>query len=105
VLWCPFGLRPSPTRTSGLRGALAERQDAKVKAKVRARIVEKAKMILLDLMLPNGKPLRECTGADCAKLGPAMGAWLSRIAGEVKPRQKVGDILSEESVRELFVNA
>jgi hypothetical protein len=46
---------------------------------------------------------RDCTGEDCAKLGPAMGAWLSRIAAEVKPRQKVGDVLSEDRVRELFI--
>ena len=83
---------------------MAKRQDAKVKAKVRAKIVEKAQMILLDMKLPNGKALRDCTGADCAKLGPAMGEWLSNISGEVKPRQKVGDVLSEERVRELFVN-
>ena len=50
------------------------------------------------MIMPNGKPLRECTGKDCAKAG----GWLSKLAKKVKPNQKVGDVLSEAQVKRLF---
>jgi hypothetical protein len=56
------------------------------------------KIVLLDLIQPNGKPLRDCTGAECAK----SGGWLTRIAAMIKPSDIVGKFLSEAQVRELF---
>lgn len=61
-------------------------------------IKEKAtKLVLLDLIQPNGKPLRDCKGSDCAKFG----GWLSRIAKAIAPNEIVGEALSEEQVRHL----
>ena len=66
------------------------------KARLRAR--------LLDLVMPNGKPLRDCTGKDCERFGKAdeqRGRWLRRIATEVGPRRRVGVVLSERQLAEL----
>ncbi len=54
--------------------------------------------ILLETVMPNGKPLAECTGKECAKFG----GWLSKIAAKIRPADKVGAVLSEVQVRKLF---
>jgi hypothetical protein len=65
---------------------------------VKQTIIARAPIVLLDLAMPNGKSLRDCTGKDCAKAG----GWLAKLAAKVKPAQKVGDALSEKEVRALF---
>lgn len=72
---------------------VAQRERAVAAIKVRA-----IQMVLLDMVLPNGKPLRDCTGKDCAKAG----GWLSKIAGAIKPTDKVGAALNEEQVRKFY---
>ncbi len=69
-----------------------------IKGKLRDHIQEVAETILLDMVLPNGKALRDCTGKQCAKAG----GWLARVAEKVKPNQKVGVALSESQVRDLW---
>lgn len=61
---------------------------------VKQRIVD---MVLLDLVLPNGKVLREATGAECTRAG----GWFAAIAKKVKPRQIVGSVLTEEQLQAL----
>jgi len=59
---------------------------------------------LLDTIMPNGKPLRDCTGADCTRFGKTdiqRGQWLLRLGDEVGPRQRVGEALSEKQVSAL----
>lgn len=73
------------------------------KEAVKAKIL--SKVILLDMVLPHGKTLRESTGCECAELGPKIGGWLSRIGSEVKLRQTVGAVLSEQRVRALYLAA
>lgn len=64
-----------------------------------AVIKERAtRMVLLDMVMPNGKALRDCTGRDCQRVG----GWLSKIAAKIKPGEKVGAKLSEAQVRRLF---
>lgn len=46
----------------------------------------------LDFTMPNGRPLRECTGADCAEAG----GFLSKIARKVGPRTKVGAVFQTD---------
>jgi hypothetical protein len=69
-----------------------------VKAKIIARIKAEAEKITLDLLMPNGKPLRDCTGDDCAHFG----GWYRRLATRVGPLQTVGGVLSEDDVRGLY---
>lgn len=96
---------PSPAEVKSRAEAI--RKDRERAASERAEQAQSLadqvrQVVLLDLAMPNGKPLRECTGSECKKLGPKMGAWLTKIGEAVKPRQIVGDALSEEEVRNLY---
>jgi hypothetical protein len=83
--------------------SLAEPVTVDAIAKSKAKVKDRARdLVLLDLVMANGKPLRDCTGAECKALGPKMGAWLTRIGEAIKPNQKAGDALSEEQVRSLY---
>jgi hypothetical protein len=62
--------------------------------------VERIKeVVLLDLVQPNGKKLRDCTGADVRAFEAQMPSWFKAIAAKVKPEEIVGEILSEAEVR------
>jgi len=79
----------------------AEREAAKeaMKDKIKANM---AKIVLLDMVLPHGKAVKDSTGRECAQLGPKVGEWLSRVAGEMRPTQVVGKVLSEDRLQELY---
>lgn len=76
-----------------------------VTQRIKQRIRQEAEIMLLDMILPNGKPLRECTGRECARLGPKIGGWLTSVAKAVKPDQVVGESLSERDVQRLYSKA
>lgn len=65
-------------------------------------LIESAKAImgarLLDLIMPNGKQLRECTGAQCSKFG----GFYARIGEKVGPNRIVGKVLSADDVADFF---
>lgn len=63
---------------------------AEMKAKVRS-------VILLDLILPNGKALRNATGAECAKAG----GFYAEVAKTIKPTQVVDRHLSEGDLQNI----
>lgn len=66
---------------------------------VKAGIKKSAvKMVLMDLVMPNGRTLRDCTGGECA----AFGGWYERIGAKVEAGQKVGEALSEKELHELL---
>lgn len=75
--------------------AAQKRQFEEIKEVVKARAT---RMALLEMTMPNRKPLAECTGKDCAKAG----GWLAKIAAKIKPNEKVGAVLSETQVRKIF---
>lgn len=54
-----------------------------------------AKVVLLDLILPSGKLLRQATFSECAKAG----GWFTKISKLGKPQQIVGKVLSEDRLR------
>lgn len=90
----------APATPAARQAAKAEKA-AKVEAikeKVKTRIREEAELILLDLVIPGGKALRDATGRDCAKAG----GWFAAIAERVKPGQKVGAAMSEADLRALW---
>jgi len=74
-------------------------QVSKVKEQIRERIKIAAGVVLLDMIMPNNKPLRECTGAECT----ATGGWLLVLAKRMPPSAFVGKIFSEEDVRKMLV--
>lgn len=55
----------------------------------------KAQIMLLDLTMPNGKPMKDCTGAEMSKFGNRY----QRIAEKVGKAKLVGAVLNEEQVR------
>jgi hypothetical protein len=65
-------------------------------------IEHRAKIFLLDIMMPNGKLLRACTGAECKEFSSKLGAWLLRISKTIKPTDIVGDVLTETQIRKLY---
>lgn len=85
--------RPPAKRQAAKAARKAEIDE--IKSTVKERI---ARMVLLDVVLPNGKRLRDCTGKECAKAG----GWFAKIAGKVKPTEIVGKVLSETQVRSLY---
>lgn len=88
-----------PVSVEAIRQQLTKRAQAKRAAETR---VESAKSImgarLLDLVAPNGKLLRDCTGAQCAKFG----GFYERVAETVGANRIVGKVLSPDAVAELF---
>jgi len=71
---------------------------AKLTQHVTKAIETKAQIILLDMMTPTGKALRDCTGNECRQ----MGGWYLQLADRVKPKQKVAAALGEADVRNLY---
>lgn len=80
---------PAPSREQ--KRAIVEQRKSEIKARA-------VNMVFLDLVLPNGKPLRDCTGKDCAKAG----GLFAKIANKIKPNEIVGKVLSETEVRKLY---
>lgn len=58
----------------------------------------KAQIVMLDLTMPNGKQMRECTGAEMAKFGNRY----QKIAERVGKAKLVGAVLDEEQVRAIM---
>ncbi|NNV20571.1 hypothetical protein EHE22_09055 [Ochrobactrum pseudogrignonense] len=61
-----------------------------MKAKVRS-------IVLLDLVLPDGKALRDATGSECAKAG----GFFSEVAKALKPTQVVDKNLTENDLQNI----
>jgi hypothetical protein len=80
----------------------AEQLKARAAQTIETKAEEKAQIILLDLVLPNGKPLRDCTGRECKEMSGTVGAWLQRIGKRVKAAEVVGNVLKEADVRKLY---
>ncbi|MCX5495412.1 hypothetical protein OSH11_11900 [Kaistia dalseonensis] len=67
---------------------------AAVIAEVRANI---RSVILLDLVLPNGKALRDCTGAECIKAG----GFFEAVGKSIKGSQVVDKHLTEADLQNI----
>jgi hypothetical protein len=84
-----------------LMGRTAARR--RVRATLAAAVKEQAKTqlqgSLLDLMMPNGKLLRDCTRADLRHIG----GFATKLIGKLPARKTVGDVLSETEVRSLWL--
>lgn len=81
------------------RTPLDPMQRAEAKAR-QAETVEriKSQIVLLELDMPNGKKMKECTGGEMAKFGNRF----QRIAEKVGKAKLVGDVLNEEQVKAIM---
>lgn len=81
-----------PPTTKEIKERSARRNEAAAREE---GAVKRAKALiggrLLDFVMPNGKPLRNCTGAECTQAG----GFFSKIGKRVGPDSIVGDVLSE----------
>jgi len=76
-------------------------EDRQAKVEVLKQQVEQT--VLLNLVLSNGKKIRDCTGAECIKEGAGRikeGGWLMAIGKKVGKRL-VGEVLSEKQIAAL----
>lgn len=53
---------------------------------------------LLELVMPNGKTLADCTGAECKRIG----GFAAKLAAKVPTHKTVGEVLTEKEVRALW---
>jgi hypothetical protein len=73
------------------------RREAVNRREVKATVTKARRTILLDMPMPNGKPMRFCTGDEMASFGTAYAK-----KGEPVGDAMVGEILVEVQVRELL---
>ncbi len=92
-----------PSRQVATRDSIKEAAQEKAVTKaIATQIDEKAKIKLLEMMMPNGKPFGDCTGGECSALAPKVGGLLAVVATKVKADEKVRDVMSEDQLRELY---
>lgn len=82
--------------------ATYERTVADIKEQLGKKIKESAAIALLDMVMPNGKTLADCTGGECMTLRRNIGGWLLRVARRVKTDETVGSTLTEEQLQALY---
>lgn len=67
------------------------------------RIVkQRAEVILMEMVMPNGKQLGDCTGTDIRNMAKTYGPFMVRLAKRIKPRQHVRNAATEEQLKELY---
>lgn len=77
-----------PPRQNSERRTEAEQQVQSLKEQIK-------NIVLLDLVLPGGKKLRDATFAECEQAG----GWLAKVAKKGKSNQVVGKTLTEKQLR------
>ena len=84
------------SRTEKAKAAKAREKKAEaIKAIIKVRAQQ---MVLMDLVMPSGKTLRDATGKDCVKAG----GFFAKIGAKLKPSQVVGRSMSEADLRKLW---
>lgn len=74
----------------------------KISAAAVAAVAKQVKsIVLLDLVLPGGKALRDATGAECEQAG----GWYIKVGKRVGKQGIVGATLSEAQVAEIFTTS
>src|SRR5262245_10718011 len=96
-----YSLLERPDRSDERRQRQAS-QTSQFRKALNEKIDDRVKVVLLDMQMPNGKPLRNCTGTECKALSGRMGAWLLRISKQMKPTDIVGDVLTETQIKKLY---
>lgn len=89
----PFCPKLSPEEREAQRAAA----QAEGKAIYEAMVAQIRDVILLDIVMPDGKRLRESTGADCAKAG----GFFAEVGKRIKPTQVVDKHLTENDLKNI----
>jgi hypothetical protein len=94
--------KPEPDR----RAAKAEAEAAKqgvveiLGRRDEERIETEATARLLEWVTPYNRPLKDCTGAECARLGRRLGGFFAELAKRLTPGETVGAHFSEFALQE-----
>ena len=96
--WFANNLHSLLNSDSQLRKQFSNPQIAKIKQQIRERIKIAAGIVLMDMIMPNKKRLRDCSGAECA----AVGGWLSIVATRMPPSAIVGKTFNEQEMRAML---
>lgn len=75
------------------RRALRAEEDVAVEA-MKLQIIDN----LLEMTMPNSKPLSDCTGAECL----AFGGWLQKVGERVGLTKTVGEVLTAGQLRDIL---
>lgn len=99
-----YALVGDHTKRRNARGPREEisRHAAAIGARVKEKIREEAQVLLLEMVLPNGKPLGDCTGLECREMAPRIGRWLGEVGRRVRGKKIVRVVLTEREIRELY---
>lgn len=89
--------RQPPSAQQKAEAAQQRANEAAEHAKLVGSIREQ--IILLNLEMPNGKRMRNCTGDEMARFG----AGYTKIARKVGKTKRVGEVLNEAEVRKLMM--
>lgn len=73
----------------------AKRRERKL---IKRAVETVTQLVLMNLKMPNGKLLRDCTGADCSRFG----GWCLDIAKRIGATEKVGKHLTETDLQNLY---
>lgn len=91
----PAPRKPRPVRTPAQRAVLT----SQIREQIERKIEERARIVLLEMILPTGKQLRDSTREELI----ACGGWLVRVAERLDPDQTVGEAgLSEDDIAEAY---
>jgi hypothetical protein len=73
--------------------------------KAARRVAHRASEIVLDLVMPNGKKLRDCTGSECLRMSEEqtlLAKRLAKIGRRIGLRQHVGSAFDETELARIW---
>ena len=89
--------RPARASSTATRAEVRERTKA-LKTQIKARVEQEAKIVLMQMLMPNNKILGDCTGAECRRFG----GWLTELSRRVPAKSTVAETLSEAQLYKLW---
>ena len=78
-----------------------EKEDLEAQKKVRLGMLG---LKLMEMRMPNGKRLGDCTGLELEEMRPLIGRFLGRITGQMAPGATVKETFDEKTLRALWAN-
>jgi hypothetical protein len=101
-VWIAAHARPASAHALGrTRTAMEKATTEQLRSGLKTRVQYEAGLLLLDLTMPNDKPLRDCTREDCLHFG----GWLTKLANKIPPKKTVSEVLTEQQVQAVWNTA
>jgi hypothetical protein len=90
--------RPADKRQQRVDRANKRARAERISQDIVQRVKLAAGQMLLEMMLPHGKKLRDSTGGECL----VIGGWLGTVGSRMKPDQTVGEVFKEKQLQQIF---